>query len=303
MKRTTIINLAVAAYTEPGDGIVVHPPVYPPLFSAPARTRRKVVYNRLRLGRDGYCMDFQDLREKLDAKTRMLILCNPHNPAGRVWNEVELTELSQICVEHDLILLSDEIHCDLVYPGARHIPVAALSPEIARRTVTLNSPSKTFNIPGLPSSNVIISDEGLRRRFEAQRREWAAPSPGIFGLAATMAAYTRCEPWLDDLLAYLTANRDFVTRYIEDRIPALGVVEPEGTFLMWIDCRGLKMPEADLQKLLVQQARLGLSPGSWYGPGGEGFQRLNIGCPRATLQQALERLERAIDSRPAAPQD
>jgi cystathionine beta-lyase len=222
----------------------------------------------------------------------MVILCNPHNPVGRVFRRPELERLAEICLRHDVIICSDEIHCDLVYRGHPHIPIAALSPEVEARTITLMAPSKTYNIAGLECSVAIVPDPELRRRFLAGRCN-LVPSVNVMGFAAAQAAYAHGDEWLAALLLYLEANRDYLCAYADAYLPGIRIYPPEGTFLAWLDCRGAGLP-ADPYTFFLERARVALNPGPSFGAGGEGFVRLNFGCPRAILAEALERMRAAL---------
>ncbi len=287
------VNTAITAFTEPGDRIVVQPPVYQPLYRSIIRNGRQVVYNPLKISGSRYEMDLEDLAEKLKTPTRMLLLCSPHNPVGRVWEQEELIALIDLCRSHDVMIVSDEIHFDLVFEGYRHTPTAMLDAEAARNTITLSSPSKTFNIPGIHISYVIISEPEARRRYGERMRDIGISNPGLFGIVATEAAYNSCSGWLDELLDYLRGNLQYLLGFLGDRLPFIRPFKPEGTCLVWIDFRKLGLDDKDLKSFLIQKAGLGFSEGSMFGPGGQGFQRMNIGCPRSLLEQALLQLERA----------
>ncbi|MZP30677.1 putative C-S lyase [Heliobacterium undosum] len=291
------ICLAIQAFTAPGDGVVIQSPVYPPFFRCVNENGRRLVENPLRQVDGCYEIDFDDLAAKLDDGVRMLVLCSPHNPVGRVWTEAELRRINELCRERDIIVLSDEIHCDLVFRGHRHIPFAALGADAAARTVTCVAPSKTFNIAGLNTSFVIISDGGLRRRF---RKHMAALSLGegnLFGVAASEAAYRHGDAWLDALLPYLEDNADYFVRYVRERLPELQVVKPEGTYLGWLDCRSLGLAPAELKRFFVEKAKVGLNDGLTFGRPGAGFARINFGCPQAVLAEGMQRIEAALRSR------
>ncbi|MGE5598573.1 MAG: MalY/PatB family protein [Bacteroidota bacterium] len=291
------LSLAVLALTEPGEKIVIQPPVYPPFYDVVRDHGRVLVENPLRLEGGRYVMDLQGLEALLDDATRMLILCSPHNPVGRVWSRDELAALGELCLRHDVLLVADEIHADLVYGGSRHCCAASLSPDLARRTVTMMAPSKTFNVAGLVAAAAIIPDPGLRRRFGDMQRRLHLGGGNVFGLAVMEAVYRQGDDWLADLLRYLESNRDFLLEYLRDQVPEVGIVSPEGTYLAWLDCRGLGMDADRLRRFLIDEARLGLNDGRDFGPPGEGFARLNFGCPRAALREGLERLAAAVRRR------
>jgi cystathionine beta-lyase len=289
------VNTAITAFTEPGDRVIVQPPVYPPLFRSVLRNGREIVYNPLKLSGDRYEMDLQDLAEKLKSPTRMLVLCSPHNPVGRVWQREELVALADLCLSNDVMIVSDEIHFDLVFGEYRHIPTASLGSEIAASTITLSSPSKTFNIPGIHSSYAIISELEARRKFDERMRDIGLSCPSLFGVVATEAAYNHCSGWVDELLDYLWKNLEFVIGFFREHLPSINPYKPEGTYLVWLDFSKLGLDDEELKEFLVSRAGLGLSPGTTFGPGGEGFQRMNIGCPRSLLERALLQLKKAYE--------
>ena len=283
------LNFLVESLTEPGDGVLIQPPVYPPFFRLGKLHGRRLLENPLRYDGERYRIDFDDFRAKAKEAT-LFVLCSPHNPVGRVWREEELERLGKICLEEGCLIVSDEIHADIVYPPHRHIPIASLSPEIAHITVTLNAPSKTFNIAGLNTAYAVIPDDSLRRRFEAVLRRYDLTMGNVFGIEALIAAYEGGEAWLEALLGYLKANIDFVTAFLAENIPQIRPVPPEATFLMWLDCRGLGMDDKALARFFIEKAKLGLNAGVGFGEGGSGFMRLNVGCPRSTLEEAMARL-------------
>lgn len=289
------VNLAVQVFTKPGDKVIVQPPVYRPFFTAINNNGRQLVCNPLKLENNRYVMDFNDLQDKFDSRTRMIILCNPHNPGGRVWSRDELLQLAEICQKHDVLILADEIHADFVYAGRSYIPMASLSDEIAQQTITCVAPNKTFNLAGLNTACTIIANKQLREDFETML-ENSGIQVNLFGLIAMEAAYTHGEPWLEELLAYLTANLEFLLEFFQTRIPKIKPMKPEGTFLVWLDCRQLDLASEELTELMTNKAKVALNEGSWFGSGGEGFLRLNFACPREILKRGLERIEKAVNS-------
>ncbi len=289
------LHLAVNAFTRPGDGVIVQPPVYFPFFSAVKENDRRLIYNRLKREGSRYTIDWDDLREKAGMGARMLLFCHPHNPVGRCWTAGELETLAEICQEYDLLLLSDEIHADLTLPGFSHLPMAALNREIAGRTITCVSASKTFNLAGLATSAVIISNDGLREKFQLFCKKVHTGTGNLFGYVAAEAAYRYGEEWLNQLLEYLSENIMFARDFFRKYIPAIEPIPTEATYLMWLDCRKLGFSSDELGDFMVKQAGIGLNNGAMFGPGGEGFMRLNVACPRALLEKALTRLRRAID--------
>jgi len=289
------LSYCIRAFTEPGDKVIIQTPVYHPFYSVIRDNWREIVRNPLKLEDGKYHMDYNDLMKKIDSRTKMLILCSPHNPGGRVWKEEELKELADICIRNNILIVSDEIHFDIVYSGNRHIVLGSISDKIRDNCVVLTAPSKTFNIAGLQVSNVIISNEELRRKYRAEINKDHVSTPNIFGGEALIAAYNESEEWLDELLEYLECNRDFFIDYINKRIPKLKAMEPEGTYLIWVDCRGLNMSPDELKDFFVNKCQLALNDGGMFGEEGKGFMRFNIGCPRSLLKEALERIEKAID--------
>lgn len=288
------LSYAIRAFTKPGDKIILQSPVYHPFYSAIEDNGRHVVNNPLTYKDGKYYMDYEDLESKIDSKTKLLILCNPHNPVGRVWTKNELRKLADICIKNDILIISDEIHFDIVYRGNEHTVFGSLSPEISANSIVLTAPSKTFNVAGLQVSNVIIPNRKLRERFAMETEKDHISSPNIFGGEALIAAYDKCEYWLKELLDYLEGNRDFFINFIEERIPKLKIVNPEGTYLMWVDCSELNMNPEELSDFFVNKCRVALNSGEMFGEEGKAFQRFNIGCPRSILKEALERIERAI---------
>ena len=291
------LNYAVRAFTKPGDGVIIQTPVYFPFYHAVENNGRRVVRNPLRFDGTRYTMDLEDLKRKLDEGGRMLILCSPHNPVGRVWTREELEGLGRLAVERDLLVISDEIHADLVYSGHRHHVFAAFSPELADRTVTCIAPSKTFNIPGLSTAVVIASNPKLLEAFEDETERAGFELGQVFGIVGFEAAYAHGEDWLDELLPYLEANVDFLEKFLEERIPGVRLVRPEGTYLALLDCRGLGLEPAALNDFFLKTAHVYFSDGALFGEEAAGFVRINFGCPRTLLVEALERIERAVKER------
>ena len=291
------LHAAVMAFTQSGEGVIVQPPVYAPFFSSVTTTGRRLLLNPLRLQDGRYTIDFEHLEQCCAAEgASLLLLCSPHNPVGRVWNPQELGEVLRIARRHGLTILSDEIHADLVYPDKRHTTLATLA-ESGDAVITAVAPSKTFNIPGLGLSALIVPDTkhraALHRAFDMLHVSASNP----FSVAAFEAAYREGEPWLDSLLDYLNETRDVVGRYLRQHVPRIHLVEPEGTYLLWLDCRALDMDDKRLKQFLVHQAGVGMSPGTVFGDGGSGFMRMNIGASRHVVIRALERIAHALESR------
>ncbi|WP_028401385.1 MalY/PatB family protein [Ectobacillus panaciterrae] len=287
------LSLAVQAFTKPKDRILVQPPVYTPFFDMVTRNDRQAVLNPL--SQDGqYKMDFVHLEKQFQQGVSMMILCSPHNPVGRVWTKEELETVGELCQTYDVLVVSDEIHSDLILPGYVHTPLASLSPSLSNRTVTCIAPSKTFNIAGLQAAAVIIENEQLRERFSAVMHQQGFHTLNVFASAAMQAAYTECESWLEDLLLYLNKNIEFACTYIEKEIPALKAYHPEGTYLLWVDCSKLQLSKEERLELLKERGRIIVEPGEKFGQGGEGFIRMNLGCPRSMLEEALIGLKEAV---------
>jgi cystathionine beta-lyase len=292
------LNLLVMALTKPGDKIIVQPPVYFPFFSAVKNHGRILVNNPLRYENERYGMDFGQLTSCLDDKVSMLILSNPHNPTGNVWDREVLLKLARICEDRNIVILSDEIHGDLIFPGSRHIPMASLSPSIANRTVTCMAPSKTFNLAGLSTAYLVISNPELKMKYDTVLEQVHVGAGNIFGFTALEAAYNEGEEWLGQLMAYLYDNLAMLTGYFQQHIPRIKVIPPEATYMVWLDCRALGMGKEALRDFMIRKAGLGLSDGFLFGEEGDGFQRINMGCPRPVLEKALFQLRNAVDNTP-----
>jgi cystathionine beta-lyase len=290
------LNFCTLAFTQPGDSIIVQPPVYFPFFSAAESHGRNLVYNRLTELEGKWDMDYNSLIAGIDNKTKMIIISNPHNPVGRVWTPEELNNLADICLKNNILIISDEIHCDLVLPGFTHTPMASLSEKIAENTVTLIAPSKTFNLAGLSTSSVIIPNPVLRKSFNRIVDNLHVGNGNIFGNTASIAAYTNGYKWLDALLDYIDNNVEFVKDYCGKMIPEIVPVQPEATYMIWLDCRRFGMSGKDLQNFFVYKAGVGMNEGSTFGPGGEGFMRMNLGTTHQTVMKAMEQIERAVAS-------
>lgn len=285
--------LALLCFTRPGDRVAVMNPVYHPFFLVTQRLEREVVFSPLVL-RDGhYHIDYARLEQDLDG-CRVLILCNPHNPGGRVWTEDELRRVADICHRRGVMVLSDEIHADLTLPGYRHHPFATVSPQAAAISLTFMAPSKAFNMPGLASSYAIAVDPGIRRRFQTFLEAGEFGEGHMLAYVGCAAAYREGEEWLGQLLAYLQGNIDLTEQFLKERIPVLGMIRPQASYLIFLDCRRLGLSQPELVNLFVDKARLALNDGTMFGRGGEGFMRLNVGCPRSVLRRALEQLEEAV---------
>ena len=288
-------NLACQVAAQPGGGVLVNPPIYYPILYAPKNAGMYRQDVKLSLTKDGYYqMDWNAFELAISEQTCLFILCNPHNPVGRVFKQDELSRMAEICLQHNITICSDEIHCDLVFKGHRHIPIATLDPEIAQNTITLMAASKTFNVAGLQCSFVVIQNPDLRERFKHAGKglvSWV----NVMGMVATEAAYRHGQEWLDELMLYLEANRDYAYEYVSNQLPGISMAKPEGTYLAWLDCREAGIKE-NPHTFFLEKARVAMNDGAAFGRGGEGFVRLNFGCPRSLLTEALERMRAALPS-------
>lgn len=290
------IGMAINVFVGEDEKVIIQPPVYHPFRLTPEGNKRKVVFNPLIENTDGtYSMDFDNLAKVADEKCRLLILSNPHNPGGIVWDRETLQRLAKFCYERGIIVISDEIHCDMALYGHKHIPFASVSDEAAACSITFGAPSKTFNIAGIVSSYAIVPDEKLRDRFFSWLTANEFDAPTMFATIATTAAFKEGEEWRREMLEYVQGNIDYVIEYCAEHIPQIKPRRPQASFLIWLDCRGLGLSHDALIELFVKKARLALNDGEMFGPGGEGFMRLNIASPRSIIRQALEQLKEAID--------
>lgn len=287
------IRMLIKTFTMPGDQVVVQSPVYYPFFSVVKDNQCEVLDNPLRLAEGRYVMDLADLKAKITPRTRMLLLCSPHNPVSRVWRAEELRALGKLCRENNIMVVSDEIHEDIVFEGFKHVPFPVAAPETLDCSVVCTSGSKTFNLAGLKTSCTIIPDENRRKSYAAAIRSSGLGSPNVFGPVATEAAYHYGESWLEQLLDYLEGNIAFIKEYTE-KIPGLKLIQPEGTYLVWLDFRGCGIKPERLGRFAREDARVGLEPGTQFGAKEEGFERMNIACTRRTLTEGLSRLEKAV---------
>jgi len=287
-------HLAAHAATRPGDGVLITPPVYFPILSVPKNVGLRARLGEMRCSGDlRYEVDLDRFKRAIDGRTRLFILCNPHNPIGRVYSRSELERLAAICEAHDLLICSDEIHADFVYDGRHHVPIASISPEIDRRTITLMSPAKSFNVAGIPFAFAVISDPALRARYE-QAKRGLVPGPGVMGYTAALAAFRDAGDWLAALVEYLGRNRDRAAAFVRDQLPGIAMAPLQGTYLAWLDCRAAALPEGPY-RFLLDISRVATVDGALFGPGGEGFVRLNLACPRVTLVEGLERIRAALE--------
>lgn len=290
------INLSIQAFTEPGDRVIVQPPVYFPFYTSVTNNKRELLLNPLKRDERGdYRFDFDDLRAKIDGKTKLLLLCSPHNPVGRVWRKEELRELADICLEHGIKVLSDEIHSDLVFAPHKHTPFASLDDEVADITVTAIGPGKTFNVAGLSISTAVVSGEVMRKRFSEVYESIHFAQGTVFGHVGFEAAYREGEAWVEALLEHLRTNVKKLAAVAQKHADKIAVKFPEGTYLAWIDCSAMGLNDKALRRFFVEEAKLGLSPGTVFGREGHGFMRLNFAVPGPVMDEAMERLERALE--------
>lgn len=289
------IGVCIRAFTKPGEGVIIQTPVYNPFADNIRMNGRVVVENPLLRGDTRYEMDFDDLERKAaDPNTTMMVLCSPHNPVGRVWSRAELERVSEICRRSGVLVVSDEIHCDLTY-GAKHTMYGALSPEAEQSCVVCTAPSKTFNVPGLVTSNIFVPNAELRARFQAEQERSAGHFVNVPGLAAEAAAYTKCDGWLDGLQQYLGENAKLFYHLVREKLPRAWTPVMEGTYLAWLDLGYLGLDDEALKKLVMEQAQLYVNMGSVYGTGGSGFVRVNLGCPRRYVEKFVDQLAAAIE--------
>jgi putative C-S lyase len=290
--------IAVQAFSQPGDGVIIQRPVYYPFSFAIERNQRTLVNNPLILEQGKYRIDYADLETKArDPKNKLLIFCSPHNPVGRVWTREELGRVADICNRHGVVMVSDEIHFDLIMPGVTHTVYATVSEAAAQNCVVCTAPSKTFNLAGMQTSNIITPNPVLREKLVGQFTQNAMSMLGILGLKACEIAYTQCGPWLDELITLIKVNHETVKAYCAKHLPQVGVFPLEGTYLQWLDFRGFKLGSGELETFMVQEAEWFTDEGVMFGPEGEGFERINLACPTVIVEEALERLHKALLAR------
>lgn len=289
------ICTAIRALTHKGDSVLIQQPVYYPFAGSVLLNERKLVVNQLIYAENKYTINFEDFENKIiENKVKLFILCSPHNPVGRVWTEEELTRLGDICLKHGVTVVADEIHADFIYPGHKHLVFANIKPEFAQIAITCTAPSKTFNLAGLQVSNIFIPNPDIRHAFRQEMAKSGYSQLGIMGMVACKAAYQNGRKWLEELINYLGGNLDFLRSFFSEKIPQVKLIEPEGTYLVWLDFNQLNLSEDQLEDLIVKKAGLWLDKGTIFGAGGVGFQRINIACPRSILEKALGQLEKAI---------
>jgi cystathionine beta-lyase len=289
------LNWAVQTFTDPGDGVVIQPPVYKPFFQAIQHNNRELKENPLQLVNNHYQMDLEHLESLIDERTKMVILCSPHNPVGRVWTSSELKALGDICVQNGILIVSDEIHWDIVYGKASHYPTANLNDDLKQQTLTLTSPGKTFNLQGLQSAYAIAENPQIREAYWRTLQQNGIFLNNALSITAIEAAYNHGSEWLDSTIQYLEENRQYLIDFAYQNLPGINVITSEGTYLAWLDCRELNLSQAELNMFFVNQAKLGLNDGSEFGEAGKGFMRLNFACARTTLEQALNQLKEAYN--------
>ncbi len=284
---------ALQCFTEASDKVMVMTPVYHPFFQVTKHLHRQVVFSPLHIENNQIDIDFNRFENDIKG-CKMLILCNPHNPGGRVWTKEELQTIAHICNKNNVLVISDEIHADLTLPGYRHLPFTTVSAEAAEIGITLMAPSKTFNMPGVSSSFAIVENEQLNRQFQAFMQAGEFDQGNMFAYASTVAAYRQGEEWLEQLLQYIQNNIDFTEHFLQTELPAISMIRPQASFLIFLNCKKLNLEQPELEKLFLNKARLALNSGTTFGQGGEGFMRLNVGCPLGTLQEALYRMKTAL---------
>ena len=293
----TALSLLIDAYTNPGDKIIIQSPVYYPFARVVRTSGRTLLDNPLRRKADGhYVMDLENLKAQLDESVKMIFLCSPHNPVGRVWHRDELMALAELCMAHNILMVSDEVHADLIYKGHQHTCFPTLSKEIEQRTIFCSGASKTFNLAGLKTSSIIIPNDELRAKFTTVINNYNVGSGNIFGLLTTEAAYRYGDTWLTNLNTYLQHNLEYMLDFMHKNLPQIPVVRPDGTYLIWMDFSALGMADKALEQFCLKKAKIAFDPGYEFGTGGSGFMRANIACPRETLETALIRLLDAVNS-------
>ena len=291
------IGMVINVFVKPDEKVIIQPPVYHPFRLTPLGNKREVVFNPLIENADGtYSMDFENLSKVADEKCRLLILSNPHNPAGITWDKETLSRLADFCYEHHILVISDEIHCDMALWNHKHIPFASVSEKAEQNSITFGAPTKTFNLAGIVSSYAIVPNDELRNRFYGWLTANELNEPNMFAPIVTIAAFRHGEAYRRELLKYIEGNIDFVIDYCKENIPQIKPLRPQASFLIWLDCRALKLKQADLVSLFVNQAHLALNDGAIFGREGEGFMRLNVGSPRSVIERALHQLCDAVNA-------
>ncbi|GAB7056804.1 MULTISPECIES: MalY/PatB family protein [unclassified Paenibacillus] len=293
----TSLSIAVDVFSEPGGSVILQSPVYYPFYDVIRMNGREVAKNPLVIRNGRYEMDYDHLEELMAGGAKLMLLCSPHNPGGRVWEREELLRLGELCLKHGVTVISDEIHCDLALPGHRHIPFASLSEELSQITLTALAPTKTFNLPGLQSSFIVTANAAMKRKFDYRVKALSLHMTNFFTHEAVMAAYNEGEAWLDELIEYVAGNVDYAIAYLAEHLPEVKPMRPDGTYLLWVDCRGLGLDIKGLKSLMFEKARVAFSEGSAFGTEGQGWLRINLACPRSLLTDALERFCEAASNR------
>ncbi|GMK38713.1 aminotransferase [Paenibacillus sp. CCS19] len=292
------LSLAVQAFTKPGDKVILQSPVYYPFYDVIKMNDRVVVDNALILDTDGrYKIDFDLLEQQAADGAKLMLFCTPHNPGGRVWTREELERVGEICVKHNVLIVADEIHHDLVYPGHKHYAFAGLSEAFAQQSITCIATSKTFNLAGLQAATIIIPNDEIRRKYNYLLKTLSIHMESYFGLTAVESAYNHGDEWLNQLMVYLEGNLNYLLDFLAERLPQIKAMRPEGTYMVWLDCRAISEDPKALKKLMFEEAGVAFSEGSVFGKQGEGYLRVNLACPRSILVQALERFAQAIEAR------
>lgn len=290
------VSVAVNAFTKPGDKVIIQDPVYYRFHNSVTLNGRHIVNNTM-LYEDGeYKIDFDTLERQIDSRVKMMIICNPQNPVGKVFKKEELIRIGEICLKNNIIILSDEIYSDVVFTGNEHIPIASLSKELEMCTVTIFGPGKGFNLSGLKPTIIAIPNPRLREEYDFVSDAMQILLKNLFSIEAIEVAYNECEDWLDEAIKYLEANRNFMIDYFEKNIPQVKLIKPEGTYIAWLDFNGLGLNDKELEQLAIEKMKIGFKYGYTFGNGGQGFQRINFACPREMLLDGLQRIERAVKS-------
>jgi cystathionine beta-lyase len=288
------IAVAVNAFTKPGEKVIIQDPVYYRFFNSITMNGRHVIHNTMIYENGKYKVDFDSLVSQIDPTVKMIILCNPQNPVGKVFTKEELLKIGEICLENDIVIVSDELYSDIVFSGHKHIPIASLSRELEMNTVTVFGPGKGFNLSGLKASIAVIPNPKLRQAFDYVADAMQICLKNLFSIEAVEAAYNYGEEWLDEVVKYLEENRDFMVDYIEKSIPKVRIIKPEGTYIAWIDFNELEMTDEELERFAIEKMKVGFKYGYTFGRGGSGFVRINFGCPRSVLEDGLQRIEKAV---------
>ncbi|MBD8070500.1 MalY/PatB family protein [Bacillus sp. PS06] len=291
----TALAMAIGAFTNPGDKIMTLTPVYHPFFHVVERNGRQLITIQNKLVNEQYEIDFEQLEQILTPDIKAFILCNPHNPGGKVWSKADLQRLGELCVRNGILILSDDIHSDIIVGDTPYTPLASISEEIKQQTLTFIAPTKTFNLAGIQASAVVIPNRRLKVKFDHHQGNQGLAGLNTFGMVGMEAAYRYGEEWFDQFIAYLKGNISRLQEFIQEELPSIRMIQPDATYLVWLDCRNLGLTDKELEQLLLKKGKIGLESGPKYGPGGEGFVRINLACPRATLEEGLVRLKTAFE--------